>query len=235
MAIFIDPPLWPAHGRLWSHLISDESFDELHAFARALDVPARGFEGDHYDVPEERYRALIAAGAAPVSAHDLLHRLRAAGLRRPKRRGERIVASVEQAAGVRVDVIRSALPPTYPVRAVWALAARASDVLAVPADGGWAPPRSLLDPGTRPTDAATELLAPLLGTQGGGWQQVGYLRRQAADDRAADRHVELVLRAGGDAGGARPPARWVQAATLGTAVPLLLPLLRAVLPTEPRA
>src|SRR5674476_1186709 len=33
MAIWIDPPSWPAHGRLWSHVISDTSYDELHAFA----------------------------------------------------------------------------------------------------------------------------------------------------------------------------------------------------------
>ena len=39
MAILIDPPRWPAHGRLWSHLISDASLDELHRrlTARALD------------------------------------------------------------------------------------------------------------------------------------------------------------------------------------------------------
>ncbi len=51
MTLMIDPPLWPAHGRRWSHLISDTSFAELHTFARALGIPERGFDGDHYDVP----------------------------------------------------------------------------------------------------------------------------------------------------------------------------------------
>ena len=43
-------PTWPGHGRLWSHLISDSSYYELHAFARAVGM-VRGFERDHYDVP----------------------------------------------------------------------------------------------------------------------------------------------------------------------------------------
>ena len=60
LAIFIDPPAWPAHGRLWAHLVSDTSLDELHAFAAHHGVPRRGFERDHYDVPAELYDALVA-------------------------------------------------------------------------------------------------------------------------------------------------------------------------------
>lgn len=85
MAIFVDPPAWPAHGRLWAHLVSDESLDELHAFAAANGVPRRGFERDHYDVPAELYDALVAAGAAPVSSREVIRRLHAAGLRRRKK------------------------------------------------------------------------------------------------------------------------------------------------------
>src|SRR5437763_1812254 len=121
MVILIDPPLWPAHGRLWSHLVSDVSFEELHTFAGALDVPMRGFEGDHYDVPQERYAAMVAAGARPVPGRELLDRLRRAGLRRPKRRGERVVASYLESPEIRVDVLASTLPPTRPVVAVWLL------------------------------------------------------------------------------------------------------------------
>jgi hypothetical protein len=84
MTVLIDPPTWPGHGRMWSHLVSDVSLDELHAFARALDIPARGFERDHYDVPERLYGAAIAAGAEPVRSRELLRRLTEAGLRRPK-------------------------------------------------------------------------------------------------------------------------------------------------------
>jgi muramoyltetrapeptide carboxypeptidase len=84
VAIWIDPPAWPAHGRLWSHLVSDVSFAELHAFAAASGVPRRGFERDHYDVPAERYDALVARGATPVSSREVIRRLDAAGLRRRK-------------------------------------------------------------------------------------------------------------------------------------------------------
>jgi muramoyltetrapeptide carboxypeptidase len=84
MAILIDPPAWAAHGRLWSHLVSDVSYDELHAFAAAHGVPRRGFERDHYDVPADTYHGLVAAGASPVPSRDLLRRLTTAGLRRRK-------------------------------------------------------------------------------------------------------------------------------------------------------
>ena len=84
MTVYIDPPIWPGHGRLWSHLISDESYAELHAFARLLGIPERAFERDHYDVIEERYASALAAGAVPVSSRELVRRLTAAGLRRRK-------------------------------------------------------------------------------------------------------------------------------------------------------
>ena len=82
--ILIDPPAVPAHGRLWSHLVSDTSYDELHDFAAAHGIPARGFERDHYDVPDSAYDALVAGGAVPVSSRELVARLVAAGLRRRK-------------------------------------------------------------------------------------------------------------------------------------------------------
>jgi 8-oxo-dGTP pyrophosphatase MutT (NUDIX family) len=93
MAIWIDPPGWPAHGRLWSHLISDTSYDELHTFASRAGIPVRGFEGDHFDVPQESYAALVAAGACPTGGRDLARRLRDSGLRFQKRKGERPLAA----------------------------------------------------------------------------------------------------------------------------------------------
>lgn len=81
MAILIDTPRWPAHGLLWAHLISDASLAELHAFASANGVPRRGFDLDHYDVPEDAVARLIAAGARPVSAREIVHALRDSGLR----------------------------------------------------------------------------------------------------------------------------------------------------------
>jgi len=81
VTILIDDPQWPAHGRLWAHLVSDESIAELHAFAAANGIPRRGFDLDHYDVPEEAHARLIAAGAAHVDGHELVRRLIASGLR----------------------------------------------------------------------------------------------------------------------------------------------------------
>jgi muramoyltetrapeptide carboxypeptidase len=83
--ILIDPPNAPGHGRLWSHLASDTSYSELHAFAREIGIPERGFDRDHYDVPSERYDDVVTAGALPVTSRELIVRLRAAGLRRRKR------------------------------------------------------------------------------------------------------------------------------------------------------
>ena len=87
MAVLIDPPNAAGHGRLWSHLASDSSYDELHAFARIVGIPERGFDRDHYDVPSEWYDQVVAAGAEPVTSRELVRRLHAAGLRRRKRSG----------------------------------------------------------------------------------------------------------------------------------------------------
>ncbi|WP_127818943.1 DUF4031 domain-containing protein [Microbacterium sp. CPCC 204701] len=81
MAILIDDALWPAHGRLWAHLVSDSDLDELHAFAAANGISRRGFDLDHYDVPEDAHERLVAAGAQHVSGRELVRRLIASGLR----------------------------------------------------------------------------------------------------------------------------------------------------------
>lgn len=81
MAVMIDPPLVPWRGRMWSHLASDASLAELHAFAAALGVPERAFGGDHYDIPAELFDAAVAAGAEVVRSRELVRRLSAAGLR----------------------------------------------------------------------------------------------------------------------------------------------------------
>ena len=88
MAVLIDPPVWPWRGRRWSHLVSDVSYDELHAFvvAAELGIPRRAFQGDHYDVPADLYDVAVAAGAQPVECRELLSRLLAAGLRARKPR-----------------------------------------------------------------------------------------------------------------------------------------------------
>ena len=84
--LMIDPPAVPSRGRLWSHLASDASYAELHAFARRLGIPERGFDRDHYDVPEQWYDQVVALGAEPVTSRELVRRLAAAGLRRRRSR-----------------------------------------------------------------------------------------------------------------------------------------------------
>jgi hypothetical protein len=92
-------------------MVSDASYVELHEFAAAQGIPRRGFEGDHYDVPQDRYAALVSAGARPVGGGDLARILRDSGLRIQKRTRERVVATVPDAAwlppGSRADVISS--------------------------------------------------------------------------------------------------------------------------------
>jgi hypothetical protein len=85
MAILVDRAIWPWRGRRWAHLVSDESYDELHEFAEQLGIPRRAFQGDHYDIPDDVHDLAIELGAELVEGRELARRLRAAGLRRDKR------------------------------------------------------------------------------------------------------------------------------------------------------
>jgi hypothetical protein len=86
--LYVDRAVWPgrgrAAGRRWAHLVSDVSFAELHAFAELIGAPRRGFERDHYDIPESLVPVAVWLGAMPVTGREIVSRLRAAGLRRPK-------------------------------------------------------------------------------------------------------------------------------------------------------
>lgn len=91
MSIYIDPPVWPAHGTVFSHLISDVSLAELHEFAAAAGISERAFDRDHYDVPAHLYEDLVRAGAVELSGAELTRTLIASGLRIPlKERPEKI-------------------------------------------------------------------------------------------------------------------------------------------------
>ncbi|HEU4424373.1 MAG TPA: DUF4031 domain-containing protein [Pilimelia sp.] len=80
--LYVDPPTWPARGRLWCHLVSDVSYAELHAFAEMLGAPRRGFERDHYDVPDYLFPVAVWLGAQVVTSREIVRRLLGAGLRR---------------------------------------------------------------------------------------------------------------------------------------------------------
>ena len=91
MSIYIDPPVWPAHGTVFSHLISDASLAELHEFAATAGISERAFDRDHYDVPAHLYDELVQAGAVELSGAELTRTLIASGLRIPlKERPEKI-------------------------------------------------------------------------------------------------------------------------------------------------
>ena len=70
MAVLIDPPLWPAHGTMFSHLVSDTSLDELHELVGRTPISPKAFDEDHYDVPRHLIDDAVAAGATRVTAHE---------------------------------------------------------------------------------------------------------------------------------------------------------------------
>ncbi len=178
MTVLVDPPMWPAHGRLWSHVVSDTSLEELHAFARRVGIPERSFEGDHYDVPEERHAELVAAGAVPVGATELARVLRDSGLRFRKRKGERPLARVEDglaaataaphvldvvasphertSAGAAVVLVRTGADGRRRDEALMALVRNASRP-------GWAPPGGKRDPGESVREGAVREVAEETG------------------------------------------------------------------------
>lgn len=113
--ILIDIPIWAAHGTVFAHLVSDASFEELHDFAARVGVPRGAFDGDHYDVPERRYAACVAAGATPVTGVELARRVNASGLRLRKRKGERGIhrwlgVPIGSGATADIDLVASSLP-----------------------------------------------------------------------------------------------------------------------------
>lgn len=121
MTLYIDPPNALGHGRLWSHVASDTSYDELHRFAQELGIPQRGFDRDHYDIPAERYDAVVAMGVTPVSSRELIELLKAAGLRRrkaealaPKKPGRSLIRARRLRPGDRVAVVAPAGPVRQP-------------------------------------------------------------------------------------------------------------------------
>ena len=72
-------------GRQWCHMVSDESFEELHTMADALGLPRLAFQGDHYDLTPNLRSAAIRLGAHAVSGRELARRRVRAERRRASR------------------------------------------------------------------------------------------------------------------------------------------------------
>lgn len=167
--ILVDPPVWSARGRVWSHLASDVSYDELHAFAVRVGLHPYTYDGDHYDVPSDRYGEVVAAGAVPVPTRDLLGRVRAAGLRFHKRRGERPLAAVPDgvpglSSPHRWDLVLSDREPpheTTVAAAVVVTDGRGRLLLVRDDDGPW----------DRPGDSCVDDESPRAAAAGSLWER----------------------------------------------------------------
>ncbi len=170
MAIWVDEAAWPAHGRLWSHVISDTSLEELHAFARTAGIPEHSFEGDHYDIPAERYADVVAAGATATTGRDLARRLGVSGLRFRKRKGERPLGRFSDALVAvggphTLDIIASTLEPTPTAGAAVLLVSDGTAMVLVRNESrpGWAPPGGKREAGETVREAAVRELSEETG------------------------------------------------------------------------
>jgi hypothetical protein len=95
MTILVDPlRTYPDTGlpfSRWCHAVSDDSFEELHAFAERLGIPRRFFQGDHYDLPAHLRARALELGAQTVTTRELLIRMAGPRGDRARRRGRRRV------------------------------------------------------------------------------------------------------------------------------------------------
>lgn len=196
--ILVDPPRWPFRGRLFSHVASDTSIAELHDFALAQRLHPRSYDGDHYDLPAERYDEVVAAGALPVSNRELLAAVQAAGLRFRKRRGERPVASIPDGLPFlrephTLEMLRSPFePPAETTIAAVTFVRDAADrllLVASPARGGWEAPGGWREPrestragAVREVAEETGVAVPAESLEPFGYERVRFVRA-ASDPR----------------------------------------------------
>jgi Protein of unknown function (DUF4031) len=96
MAVLVDELREYPHVRFavkhWCHMVSDESFEELHAFAAALGIPRERFQGDHYDLPPALRARAVERGAQQVTIDDLARRMAGPRGERNRRRRARRAA-----------------------------------------------------------------------------------------------------------------------------------------------
>lgn len=66
MTVYVDDVGIEWRGKRWCHMLSDESFDELHALAKRIGLKRSWFQGDHYDVTESMRQKALEAGAVAL-------------------------------------------------------------------------------------------------------------------------------------------------------------------------
>ena len=101
MAVLVDELREYPHVRwtvkTWCHMVSDESFDEVHAFAAALGIPRGRFQRDHYDLHAQLRALAVANGAHEVTIHELAERMAGPRGERNRRRRDRRAARRQSA------------------------------------------------------------------------------------------------------------------------------------------
>ena len=227
--ILIDVPIWAAHGTVFAHLVSDTSFEELHDFAARVGLPPGAFDGDHYDVPERRYAACVAAGAIAVSGVDLARRVYASGLRLRKRKGEhgitrRVGVPIAPGLVADIDLVASTMTTSDGATGAGATIVRDRNqrflVVHSTRRNTWDCPGGRREPGESPAECAARELAEETGlvVAPGELTPCGYERIAVADPShwAATRPLVQVFHL--DLGTPQPPltpgddvdaARWV--------------------------
>lgn len=77
--IYVDTPTkHPGKRKLYSHMMSDVSLDELHRFARENGIGKHFFhKGNHYDIREDEYNRLVSEFKVKVVDSRYLVKLRA--------------------------------------------------------------------------------------------------------------------------------------------------------------
>jgi hypothetical protein len=84
--ILIDPlVLWNYRGRrLWCHMASDHSVNELHSFAKLIGMNREWFQDKagkpHYDLTEARRDLAVARGAHQVTTEEMLWKCSRSGV-----------------------------------------------------------------------------------------------------------------------------------------------------------
>lgn len=75
--ILVDNANISYNGKIWHHMTSDASLDELHEFAEKLGLKREWFQDKdkylHYDIVNSKFELAISLGARPVDVRTAAH------------------------------------------------------------------------------------------------------------------------------------------------------------------